>query len=130
MGLDNGIILRHKGEVYAPSYVKIEKFEEENGDINWEVCYWRKCQGVRNEILGVIGHMVDDGGEYDLTPSMLEKIRNVMYEQLCYPESWYSQIWSFDEMIPHLAQEIVNISWLLDFMKENPHATAYFYDSY
>lgn len=128
MGLDNGIVLRFKTDPYLPSYVKLEKFDE--GE--YEVCYWRKCQGIRHEILCALGKNDndDDEPEYDLTPNSLKKIRDIIYDQLSNPDDWYSSIWDMDEMVCHLGQDIVNLSWLIKFMKDEPHATAYFYDSY
>ena len=129
MGLDNGIVLKYRGDVNPPSYVRIEKYDEFESNVEWEVCYWRKCHGIRDDIIGLLGGESDDS-VYDLSIKDVENIMDLMYETLKSPEDWRSPIWSFDEMIRHLAQEIVNLSWLLEFMQENPHATAYFYDSY
>lgn len=129
MGLDNGIVLRYKGDVEAPSYVSIERFYNENDEVEWEICYWRKCNGLRNDIVRMLGGENDDG-EYDLSILKIEQIQDILYNTLKYPDDWNSQIWNLSEVMHLLAQEIVNLSWLKSFLREHPHATAYFYDSY
>lgn len=131
MGLDNGIILRLRKkdkDLYFPPYTNITTFNDESSE--FEVCYWRKCQGIRAGILEILGGENPEVCEYDLTPKTITKIRDMLYEVLCNPDDWWSSIWEFDEMISHTAREIVNLTWLLQIMEDEPHATAYFYDSY
>lgn len=39
-------------------------------------------------------------------------------------------IWLFEEMIPIFTEDILNLSWLIEYMKKDVHAIVYFYDSY
>lgn len=131
MGLDNGIVLKlrkKEGELYIPSYTKIDTYSEEDNEL--EVCYWRKCQGIRAGVLEILGGEDPEDSTYDLTPKTIAQIRDMLYEVLCNPNDWWSTIWDFDEVISHIAQEIVNLTWLIDIMQTEPHASAYFYDSY
>ena len=131
MGLDNGIVMRFKGSFEVPKYVKIEKAYETKPEMpEWDICYWRKFWGLRDEIVAVIPNSNYDGGEYDVSIKTLKRIQDIIYEQLKHPEKWDSPIWDFNEVINVLAQDIVNISWLIKFLRSEPHASAYFYDSY
>ena len=39
-------------------------------------------------------------------------------------------IWEANVMMNHLAREIVNLGWLIDFITEHPTSKVIFYDSY
>lgn len=131
MGLDNGIILKQQKKTDPPSYVQIELYKDSEDDVEYEVCYWRKCPGLRANILSVIPPTGEDfASEYELNIATLKKIRDVIYEQLKHPTDWWSPIWSFDEMINHFGRDIVNITWLIDHLRKHPKSIAYFYDSY
>ena len=133
MGLDNGIILKQKEKIEDPfpPYIKIDLFDQTDDAIEYEICYWRKCPGLRAKILSVIPPGEDDyAAEYELDTKTLEKIRDVIYEQLKNPEDWWSPIWGFEEIVHHLARDIVNITWLIDHISNNTKSVAYFYDSY
>jgi len=134
MGLDNGIVLRYSGNLIVPEYVEIEKsngFKDE-----YDVCYFRKCYSIRSRILKAIYECYDndrspytDMYEFELTVKMLRKIQDELSEVLKYPEEWDS-VWSIEDQARNIAQSIVNISWLIEFMEEHPKAVVTFYDSY
>lgn len=140
MGLDNGITLRTRNSEQVLSarreYTTIEPYESEfnnDGWVNFEICYWRKCWGLRNRILAAISNTKEEEYEYDLTIKDLKEIRKVIFNILCEPDEWEEDggsIWEFNDMIPHLARNIVNISWLIEFMEEHPNCNVQFYDSY
>ena len=77
MGLDNGIVVRNaKGK-----YKGLEDFwngMDFGNDI--EVAYWRKCWGIRNQILTVLNKDLEGGGDYRLDAVELECIIKLLKE--------------------------------------------------
>lgn len=132
MGLDNGIILKTKNKIEnIPEYIKISEINYDNDKnfYSYDICYWRKCWNIRNKIFIIAKNSVD-GGIGELTISDIETIKNILFEFLCNGENWDGSIWEFGEMIPQLAQDIVNLSWLTNYLKNNSKSYSYFYDSY
>lgn len=140
MGLDNGIILKTKKEINlnvedgdfdaVPSCVHIEELEKsEDGFYQYDVCYWRKCWGLRNTIVEIL-EMDEHLYEKDVNLKNLSLISDAIYYILKEPDCWESSVWDIDEMTSHLAQDIININWLIKYLKNNNHAYCYFYDSY
>lgn len=143
MGLDNGIRLKYKGKIEdVPYYVEIETVDYE-GDITdeYDVCYWRKCYSLRQGIIDVI--LENDRTiaknneelpfEFDLDQKTLADIRSLIYDTLIIcanDEELWDSAFGFGTMISHLARDIVNITWLIEFLDKHTHARAYFYDSY
>ena len=143
MGLDNGIMLRHRSQKEVEDNIGVyanvirEPYvgdEGKHGYYEYEVCYWRKCWGLRDKILAILGDKFkDEDYECELTIKDLEAIREIEYGYMCDPDEWDengSTIWDFNDMLPHFAKDIVSISWLIEFLKRHPKAYAYFYDSY
>lgn len=139
MGLDNGIQLITKQKIdlddweIVPDYVKIEFDDfftkEYNDGYYYDICYWRKCWNIRHVILDIIEE--DGDGRYEIDkPSQIQTIMNNLIMFLEDMETWDNSIWSAEEIIPHLAQDIVNLSWLKKYKQENPTAKISFYDSY
>ena len=130
MGLDNGIELDRSISV-VPSYIKVDEFD---GSRNFtEICYWRKCWGIRNEILCLfLGHDNDYDYCLELTTFHVRSIRRIIrsfMNQKKWEEDGLS-IWSYSEIRPRLTQHWKALWWLEKYMRENPDAKAYFYDSY
>jgi len=139
MGLDNGIHLRRIGNKLdidsLPDYLNISEVsrsEKEDNSVIYDICYWRKCWNIRSMIFGFIPKLLqeDNDGYYELNIQQLIGIRNGIYDFLKNPECWDNTIWELSEMILHLGQDIINISWLINHLKDNPKDYAYFYDSY
>lgn len=147
MGLDNGIILRHRNkekiEKILPNYVNIgiddyytDTNQKSKNDTLWDVCYWRKCWGLRDRILEVLKNKGSDDFEqyeFELMPDNLRAIRDILIDYLTRPFLWDNEnrsIWDFKNMIDHLAQDVVNISWLINVLECDHKASAFFYDSY
>ena len=137
MGLDNSIILRTKHkfqEDEIPSCVKNIEYTENE----YQICYWRKCWNIRGVILDCISDTYTEeteDGEYDINNKHIDNIINGLCDLLKngveMEEEWLSEcIWSFDEMIPRIAQNIVNLSWLKQYMINNTNYSVVFIDSY
>lgn len=142
MGLDNGITLTTRAKLdlndweVKPDYITVEfddwGTEESNKGYVYNICYWRKCWDLRHEIVGIL-RAGQDGGIYRIeSVEQVLQIRDVLIHYLLKPEDWSNSIWSMDEMAPHLAQDIMNLGWLVDYMKEHKGEkfVIEFYDSY
>lgn len=52
MGFDNGIMIKRSELTDTIPWIKkLENNEDKNGQYDFEVCYWRKCQNIRSLIL-------------------------------------------------------------------------------
>ena len=129
MGLDNGIVLQTKRELEIPPYV-YTGHEYLNNRHTYEICYWRKCCSIRDMILRCINAEENDDGRYDLSIKDIERIRDGMYKVLCNADDFESSFWSFEDMIGNIAQCIVNLTWLLEIMRNDMFCRVCFYDSY
>ena len=139
MGLDNGIRLKSKTRIDFPDYIQIDgqDFSDEHDGFpfTYDICYWRKCRNVRSAIFDIIDRDKDDDNQYvfDVTADDCRKIAEVFIEYLKNPESWDDEnlsIWTFDEYKNHIADDIINLSWLSKVLCENNKCYAEFYDSY
>lgn len=150
MGLDNGIILRtntkldvHDGDedcYSVPEYVHLERAEGYSSDIgkfkySCEVCYFRKSWAFRDMVFTVLeGHdkPAHDCGITELTAVDVELIRDGLLDFFKNPEEWDdgAQVFYMEASVAHIAQEALNLGWLIDWMYEHPNDVVYFYDSY
>ena len=119
MGLDNGIILRdvNSKELVVNKLINLDNLE----DTSTEICYWRKCWGIRNAIVEKL-HF-NDNEEYKLD---VEDIGHLQTEW----EEDADSIWEWDEFKDTLRQQIFNLIWLYDYMLAHSDAEVIFYDSY
>lgn len=129
MGLDNGIVVR-KGKGRNPRVKDYWDGIDAGDDI--EVAYWRKCWGIRDEILEVLGADIDGGGDYKLD---LDKMRDVItvlkkFTKRDYWNENADSIWEFDEFKSNQRRIIRNLIRVYRWMKKEPDLEVYFYDSY
>lgn len=142
MGLDNGIMLRVRGEINPDEAILsipgIEKNTwsetEKKGFTEYDICYWRKCWNIRGILFACCQDAEDkeNNREYELTISELVSIRDQFYEIICRgPGYWDNSIWDFEEAMNFLPWDLVRLSALIDYMEENTgRCEAFFYDSY
>lgn len=134
MGLDNGIQVKR-----TPETNKIKELAIFNQDYDkelkydFEVAYWRKCWGLRNDILYLIGKRWSDGWRFTLSKDDVDNIINLLesYNEETWEDSiweWTSdeEGWSYSE---HIKQDIKSLRLLRDFMNKY-ELEVYFYDSY
>ena len=142
MGLDNGIQLITKQKIdlddwdIMPEYVHIE-FDEFNTNeykdgYYYDICYWRKCSCIRNAILNnIFNEYNSEGGIFEIDKSsQIEQIQDILIYHLLNPEAWRSAIWTLDEACRNIAQCIINLTWLKNFMAEHVGIRIIFYDSF
>ena len=128
MGLDNGFICKNIKRDEIPSYVRLP-WDCRDEDV--EIAYFRKCWGIRNEILEKL-HVKDD--EYKI-PVEKEDIIPIVKILMKYLDREYydenaDSIWEYDEYKENIQHSIINLMWLRVYMETHPDVTCYFYDSY
>lgn len=135
MGLDNGVIVRSTHRKLTRAILPEEliyPFDKDYGDDGIEILYWRKNWGLRNTVVHTFP--TDDSDYYYLieTPQQVfELIRIIVY--FMNKETWEEDgdsIWDYDEILPILQQNVINLAIIASFMKNNPDVYLVFYDSY
>ena len=128
MGLDNGFICKNIKLDEIPSYVRLPC---DCRDEDIEIAYFRKCWGIRGEIIRLL-HVKDD--EYKI-PVEKEDIIPIVKILMKYLDREYydenaDSIWEYDEYKENIQHSIINLMWLRVYMETHPDVTCYFYDSY
>lgn len=131
MGLENSIKVQRNE--YTNSITELQQFNLDWDDehaYNFEVCYWRKCWGLRHDILHIIGKQSNqwsDEYKFNLTKdditNIIELLKSYNYK------TWENSIWSWDEYKKHIKRNIKNLNKLKKLMKKYD-LEVYFYDSY
>ena len=103
---------------------------ETNGDV--ELAYWRKCWGIRNEILWTLGVDHQGDGDYLVSREKLKEIIEVLkkFTNKEYWEDNADSIWEYDEFKDNQKQNIKQLRWIYGYMKWHPDVQLFFYDSY
>lgn len=134
MGLDNGIVIRHKeGKIiFIPKKYYNNKYYIGDNP-HYEIAYWRKCWGIRGEIIRLfVSETFYDSYDIVLEREDIKKLIKLMkrYTEREYWNTHADSIWFFDEFIKQQKQIIKNLKWLYRYMGKDPEVQAYFYDSY
>lgn len=141
MGLDNGIVLKAKEDISVPSELILTKYDvwknfnsddiDEPLDIipkdeQVEICYWRKCWGIRNEII----HCLEKCA-YKIPLNKLDEICDIInkFTEEKYYDMYARSIWDWDEMVDKLKLQITRLEWCKRLLKEDKIELE-FYDSY
>ena len=97
-----------------------------------EINYHRKDWGLRNAIIDYFGGE-NRICEYEIeTSSQVFDIIRITVSFMD-KEKWENEgesIWDYDEVLPRLQQDIINLAIMAAFMKNNPDVYLVFYDSY
>lgn len=128
MGLDNGFICKNIKRNEIPSYVRLP-WDCRDEDV--EIAYFRKCWGIRGEIIRLL-HVKDD--EYKIPVEKEDIIPTVKILMKYLDREYYDEnadsIWEYDEYKENIQHSIINLMWLRVYMETHPDVTCYFYDSY
>ena len=136
MGLDNGIIVKSNKRQLTrndlPTGIVYPFNEDYQNGI--EIVYWRKCWGIRNEIMNTFGwRSIDDQYQFEIdTPEQVFKLIEIIASWLD-EKRWDEEgnsIWEYDTMRSTLIANIVNLSMIYIYMFSNPDVYLEFYDSY
>ena len=135
MGLDNSIEI--KRNAYTNSIPELRQFElecDKAHEYDFEVCAWRKCWNIRNDILWIIGERFGDQYEYVLPKEDIDQIIKLLesYNADNFEDSG-GYIWDWDdEEYPYsekIQQDIASLKVLRQLM-DKYELEVYFYDSY
>lgn len=128
MGLDNGIII----ECPYEDFETIPYFEKDDVSkyLGNELAYWRKCWGIRNDILSVLHGK--DGEDMLIEAEDVPALINVLKPYLSreYWDQYADSIWEYDVQFDNTYKVLLRLEWLKDYLKKNPDVRCYFYDSY
>ena len=128
MGLDNGFICKNIKRDEIPSYVKLP-WDCRDEDV--EIAYFRKCWGIRGEIIRLL-HVKDDAYKIPVEKEDIIPIVKILMKYLDreYYDENADSIWEYDEYKENIQHSIINLMWLRVYMETHPDVTCYFYDSY
>jgi hypothetical protein len=128
MGLDNGICVKLND--YSYKIRALKRFQESYG---FEICYWRKCWNVREDIFTVICAETDSQYHFILDIYDIKEIIKVLksYNKKTWIYGgWGGSIWEWSEHKKTNRRHIRNLKRLVRIMKKYPDLEVYFYDSY
>lgn len=136
MGLDNGIVVKSNKRQLTrndlPTGIVYPFNEDYQNGI--EIVYWRKCWGIRNEVMNTFGwRFIEDQYQFEIdTPEQVFKLIEIIASWLD-EKRWNEEgdsIWEYDTMRSTLITNIVNLSMIYIYMFSNPDVYLEFYDSY
>lgn len=137
MGLDNGIVLKAKEDIEVPTFLEVRQANYPYEPIaaipagkSEEICYWRKCWGIRNEIMWDIG-LDEDVYCCELTSDDVENIIIILekYIRKDYYDEHHRSIWEWKRIVPSLMRQAEILSWANELLEEDKIELE-FYDSY
>lgn len=107
-------------------------FDFRGEDNTIELIYFRKCWGIRGEILAKLHCVEDNDSETPVESEDILPIVKILMKYLDkeYYEDNADSIWEYPEYKDNIQQSIINLMWLKMYMESHPEVTAYFYDSY
>ena len=138
IGLDNGVVVRSsKRPVIRDILPKelIYPFEKEYIVGEVEIIYWRKNWNLRNTILNSNAVNSISTSEYEFsidTPAQVFELIRIIVSFMN-KETWEEDgdsIWDYDEILPILEQNVINLAIIAGFMQNNSDIYLVFYDSY
>ena len=137
IGLDNGIYVKSDKRVITreqlPNGIIYPFNKDYEGSV--EIAYWRKCWGLRNDIMSIFGWWTKSPDEWQFeinTPAQVIDLIELIAQWLD-KERWEDEgdsIWEYDEILPILQRDVINLAIIAGFMENNPDVYLEFYDSY
>lgn len=115
--------------------IKIPKWAGGRGflqhDHGGEACYWRKCWGLRADVLNVLGEREEEF-DYYLSVDDVRAIRKVIIGYFLHPRRWRQSVWEWKEAWRRQLRHILSLIWLEKRMRRDPDNFEWviFYDSY
>lgn len=138
MGLDNGVIVRSTHRKLTRAILPeglIYPFDKDYEDDGIEILYWRKNWGLRNAILNsnAVNSMSTNEYEFSIdTPTQVFELIKIIVSFMN-KETWEEDgdsIWDYEEILPILEQNVINLAIIAGFMQNNSDVYLIFYDSY
>lgn len=137
MGLDNGIYIKsNKRKITREDLPVIINYPfEKDYNNNVEIIYWRKCWGLRNDVMNTFGWRFASKEQYifeiDKPEQVLQFIE--LISSWLNEEKWQEEgdsIWDYNEIRETLIQNIINLAVIYMYMIMYPDVYLEFYDSY
>ena len=131
MGLDNGVIIKsNKRELTRDMLPSLIKYPFNDNDT--EIVYWRKNWSMRDKVVNTFPP--EDKSEYNYiidTPKQVFKLIKIIVSFMN-KETWNNSasIWGYEEMLPILQRDVINLAIIAAYMQNNPDVYLEFYDSY
>lgn len=140
MGLDNGVVVRSSKRPVTRDILPNElvyPFDREYIAGEVEIVYWRKNWNLRNTVLDSDAVLPTEASAYEFsidTPAQVFELIKIIVSFMN-KETWEddergSTIWDYDEILPILQQNVMNLAIIASFMINNPDIYLIFYDSY
>ena len=140
MGLDNGVVIRSSKRQITRDILPQEliyPFENDYIAGEVEIVYWRKNWNLRNAVLNsnVVSPIDEKAYEFSIdTPAqvfeLIKIIVSFMNKETWEDYSHGSTIWEYEDYLPILQQNVMNLAIIASFMMNNPDIYLVFYDSY
>ena len=140
MGLDNGVVVRSSKRPVTRDILPSElvyPFDREYIAGEVEIVYWRKNWNLRNAVLDSNAVFPTEASAYEFsidTPAqvfeLIKIIVSFMNKETWEDNEYGSTIWDYDEILPILQQNVMNLAIIASFMINNPDIYLIFYDSY
>ena len=133
MGLDNGIYVKSNVREITRDMLPAALVYPFDGN-DTHICYWRKCWGLRNEILNTLGTRFKEENE-NTEIDTIEQVKDLL-EVIWYfldEDHWEDEgnsIWEYEHFFRTLRDDYMNLLLMIGFMKKNPDVYLVFYDSY
>lgn len=135
IGLDNGVYVKSNKRVITRDMLPqgIEYPFDFDYDNNVEIIYHRKDWHLRNKIVYTFHNKADKEGYYfqiDTVDEVLDLMRIIV--SFMNREKWEdgNSIWTYDEALPGLQRDVINLGLIAAYMRDNPDVYLVFYDSY
>ena len=135
MGLDNGICVK-KNALTQLININNTFIDSNNNSNEIDITYWRKCQGLRNDIMEYLTTKYNVNNDYYSFCLEAEDVKQIIEILISWydKKKWNSEsqsIWTWKEIKGNLLNSIRNLSYLLGKMEDYPNGfIVYFYDSY
>lgn len=130
MGLDNGIYI--KGYRKKPFYVKDALYDQEE---QIDLAYWRRHYGLRHDILNMLDlDYNSNDSKISLNIEQIKKIRS-MIKSITFSKKEYidscGDYWDYNfYSILRGIRQMINLTWAIREIKNNPEVEVIWYDSY
>lgn len=133
MGLDNGIMIKAKKDfVWKSKLGNASVYEYQfMKDDTLEVCYWRKCWGIRNDIIQRLHMVSNECNNEELESADIRAIVRILefYTDKEYWEKYADSIWEYKEIIETLWSQIYTLVYVESLVNDGLVEVS-FYDSW
>lgn len=128
MGLDNGIRLMM---TEADAKKNGCPFIGSDNESFTEICYWRKCYGLRDLIIKNL-QLSNDRVTYTLFYKDVNTIIDILIALIQSEDDWKyaDSIWEYDEYLTNMCNCILRLKWLKEYWKTHSGIQVIFYDSH